>query len=81
MNVSLTPAQIAELKRKASLETDREIYSISFTITEITINNDWSTPVINRNDFHNELVSAIEHYCSRHNIEWEYNATYSAWCD
>lgn len=81
MFVNLTAVQIAKLKKEANMEVDREIYSISFTLDEITINQDWSTPITNRNKFRANIISAIEYYCTQKNVEWEYNATYSAYCD
>jgi hypothetical protein len=80
MGIRLTAEQISALKSKAITETNREIYSITFDEQEITINDSWSiqrdnTP-INEN-----IITAIEKYCTRDNIEWEYASTYSAWCD
>jgi hypothetical protein len=80
MGIQLTQTQINALKVKANIESDRDIYSIRFDGQEITINGDWSiqrdgTP-IDKN-----IITAIEAYCTVNNIEWEYNATYSAWCD
>jgi len=45
---------------------------------EITINGSWS---IQRGNKPIKIVSAIEIYCTRNNIEWEYNSEYSAWCN
>ncbi len=81
MSVALTDLQIKELVAKACIETEREIYSISFDLEEIRINESWSTPITNKSKFHESLISAIEHYCTQENIEWEYSAEYSAWCD
>jgi hypothetical protein len=80
MGIQLTQTQIDKLKGRARTETDREIYSIRFDGRRITINGDWS---IERDgtDIDKNIVSAIEAYCTVANIEWEYNATYSAWCD
>ena len=80
MNIKLTDNQIKNLKSKAIIETDREIYSIKFDGQEITINYDWS---IERNEksIDENIVEAIETYCTNSNIEWEYNSTYSAWCN
>jgi hypothetical protein len=78
--INLTSKQISDYKSKSSLETDREIYKIVVGFREIRINGDWS---IERrsNRIDKAVVSAIEAYCTRDNIEWEYNSTYSAWCD
>lgn len=81
LSVSLTSAQIADLKKEANLSIDREIYSISFTFHEITINGDWTIQIASRNHFRNSLVSAIEQYCTLSNVEWELQAFWSAWCD
>ena len=80
MGIILTEEQITSLKAKANIETDREIYSIRFDGQEITINYNWS---VERDDqpIDKNIVSAIETYCTRNNIEWAYNAEYSAWCD
>ena len=80
MGIILTEEQITSLKAKANIETDRKIYSIRFDGQEITINYNWS---VERDDqpIDKNIVSAIETYCTRNNIEWEYNAEYSAWCD
>jgi hypothetical protein len=81
MNVTLTGLQIAELKAAAKIETDRDIYCLSFDLNEITINGNWSIKIGDRNNFHNELISAIENYCSKENIEWETRLEYAAWCN
>jgi hypothetical protein len=80
MNIKLTDNQIKNLKSKAIIETDREIYSIKFDGQEITINYDWS---IERNEkpIHENIIEAIETYCTKSNIDWEFNSTYSAWCN
>jgi hypothetical protein len=80
MNIKLTDNQIKNLKSKAIIETDREIYSIKFDSQDITINYDWS---IERNEkpIDENIIEAIETYCTKSNIEWEYNSTYSAWCN
>ena len=80
MGIILTEEQITSLKAKANIETDRKIYSIRFDGQEITINYNWS---VERDDqpIDKNIVSAIETYCTRNNIEREYNAEYSAWCD
>lgn len=80
MGIQLTDKQINVLKDKAKTETDREIYSIRFDGKEITINGDWS---IERGvkPINEEIIKAIEEYCTKNNIEWEYQSTYSAWCD
>ena len=81
MRVTITDAQVKDLVENANTETDREIYAISFDLNEITINYNWSTPIASRKDFRGSLISAIEDYCTRENIEWEYQVEYSAWCD
>lgn len=80
IGILLTDEQISALKTKANIERDRQIYSIRFDSQEITINSDWT---MQRNDkpINLNIVSAIEVYCTKENINWEYNATYSAWCD
>lgn len=80
MYIRLTDEQLTALKAKANIETDRDIYYISFDGQEITINGSWS---IQRGSepINKEIISAIETYCTRKNIEWEYNSEYSAWCD
>jgi len=80
MNIKLTDNQIKNLKSKAIIETDREIYSIKFDGQEITINYDWSIKR-NKKPIHENIIEAIETYCTKSNIEWEYNSTYSAWCN
>ena len=80
MNIKLTDNQIKNLKSKAIIETDREIYSIKFDGQEITINYDWSIER-NKKPIHDNIIEAIENYCTKSNIEWEYNSTYSAWCN
>jgi hypothetical protein len=78
--ISLTQKQIEALYKKAKTETDRNIYTIRFDGQEIIINGDWS---IERNGkpINESIVSAIEAYCTKDNIMWEYNSTYSVWCD
>jgi len=80
MNIKLTDNQIKNLKSKAIIETDREIYSIKFDSQDITINYDWS---IERNEkpIHENIIEAIETYCTKSNVDWEFNAMYSAWCN
>ena len=80
MRIDLTSAQIKRYKAKANIETDRDIYTISINDQQITINGDWS---IERQEgtIENGVVKAIESYCTKENIEWEYESTYSAWCD
>lgn len=80
MTIRLTDEQIKGLMSKANMETNREIYSIKFDGQEIIINYDWS---IQRDEtsIDENIIKAIEVYCSKLNIEWEYNSTYSAWCD
>lgn len=80
MGIQLTEKQIVELKAKANIETDRDIYSIRFDSEEININGSWNTERGNKT-INEEVISAIEMFCTRNNIEWEYNSTYSAWCD
>jgi len=80
MRLQLKEKQINEFKQKAVMETEREIYSIMVDMQNITINGSWSTErdetILEKN-----IVTAIENYCTKSNIEWEYNSTYSAWCD
>ena len=78
--IILNDRQIKEAKIKANIETDREIYSISIDEKQITINGDW---LIERNNkgIAKDVISAIEEYCTRSNIEWEQQSTYSTWCD
>jgi len=80
IGIQLTEKQITSLKNKANIEVDREIYSISFDSEEIIINGSWSIQRENK-PTNKEIISAIETYCTRKNIEWEYNSEYSAWCD
>ena len=80
IGIQLTEKQTTSLKNKANIEVDREIYSIRFDNEEITINGSWSIQRENK-PINQEIVSAIEEYCTRNNIEWEYNCAYSAWCD
>lgn len=80
MGIQLTKKQIAGLKAKANTETDRDIYSIRFDSQEIMINGDWSIERDGTNIDKN-IITAIEIYCAKNNIEWEYNSEYSAWCD
>jgi len=77
---SLTSTQIADLKKEANLSIDRDIYSINATPHEITINGDWTIQSTSRNR-RKSLVAAIEEYCTLGNIEWEWRASWSAWCD
>lgn len=80
MSIDLTSAQIERYKAKANTETDRDIYTISIDDQQITINGDWS---IDRGGetIETAIVETVESYCTKENIEWEYEATYSAWCD
>lgn len=80
MNIQLTDKQLKSLQAKAKTETDRDIYYISFNGQEIRINGDWSIQRGNKT-INQEIIAAIEEYCTKRNIEWEYNSTYSAWCD
>jgi len=80
IGIQLTENQINTLKDNANIETDREIYSIRFDSQEITINGSWSIERGN-NPINEEIISAIETFCTRNNIDWEYSSTYSAWCD
>ena len=80
IGIQLTEKQITSLKNKANIEVDREIYSIRFDNEEITINGSWSIQRENK-PINKEIISAIEAYCTRKNIDWEYNSEYSAWCD
>jgi len=73
--------QIAKLKAKANIEIDRDIYSINTTSKEININGDWSIKRNNKLSCMRNVINAITEYCTKSNIEWEYNSTYSAWCD
>jgi hypothetical protein len=80
IGIQLTEDQISALKAKSNIETDRNIYSIRFDNQEITVNGSWSIErdgtLINKN-----IISAIEIFCTKNNIEWEYNSEYAAWCD
>lgn len=80
MGIQLTGKQIVALKSKANTETDREIYNIRFDGEEITINGSWSIKRRNK-PINEEIITAIEKYCSQKNIDWEWQAEYSAWCD
>ena len=80
IGIQLTERQITSLKNKANIEVDREIYSIRFDSEEITINGSWSIHRENK-PINKNIITAIEKYCTRNNIEWEYNSEYSAWCD
>lgn len=80
MRIDLTAAQIERYKAKASIETDRDIYTISIDNQQVTINGDWSIERLERT-IEKCVVKAIESYCTKENIEWEYDSTYSAWCD
>lgn len=81
MYIQLSDEQIKRVVSQAVTEVEREIYSISFDYEEIIINGSWST----KWDFEKEgskgFITAIENYCTRSNIEWEYNSEYSVWCD
>lgn len=81
MNIRLTDEQIKSLINKAVTETYREIYSICFDGEEITINGSWSIERDKTTPINKDIVTAIENYCTRNNIEWEYASEYSAWCD
>lgn len=80
MGITLTDKQIKALICRSNVEVNREIYSIRFDAQNITINGDWS---IERSNIpiNEDIIKAIEEYSTRQNIEWEYNSTYSAWCD
>lgn len=80
MGIQLTGKQIVALKSKANTEMEREIYNIRFDGEEITINGSWSIKRENKPIVQN-IISAIETYCTKSNIEWEYASEYSAWCD
>lgn len=78
--MELREKQITALKSKAKIETDREIYSIIIDEKEITINRDWSIQRENK-PMKENIIKAIEEYCTKENIHWEYNTIYSAWAD
>ena len=78
--IILNDRQIKEAKAKAKIEVDREIYTISINEKEITINGDWSIERKNKG-ITEDVISAIEEYCTQSNIAWEQQSTYSAWCD
>lgn len=80
MGIQLTQNQISALKNKAITETDRDIYTIRFDSEEITINGSWSIQRSNK-PINEDIITAIEAYCTNDNIQWEYNSEYSAWCD
>ena len=77
----LTINQIQFYKEKAKVEIDRDIYSISIGYYDVIINGHWSIERNEKNNILKEIVTAIETYCSRDNIEWEYQSEYTAWCD
>ena len=81
MYIGLTQEQITAVKARAKTETDRKIYTIHFDGKEITINGDWSIERNKQKPINDNIVEAIESYCTKSNIDWEYNTTYSAWCD
>jgi hypothetical protein len=68
IGIQLTEKQITSLKNKANIEVDREIYSIRFDSEEITINGSWSIQRKNK-PINKEIISAIEIYCRRNNID------------
>ena len=80
IGIQLTEKQMLSLRSKANVETDREIYGIRFDGEEITINGSWSIERGNK-PINEEIISAIETFCTKSNIEWEYRSEYSAWCD
>lgn len=80
MGIRLTEQQLLALKSKANIENDREIYYIRFDGQEIIINGSWSIKRGNK-PIDQEIISAIEVYCTKKNIEWEYASEYATWCD
>jgi hypothetical protein len=78
--ITLNNRQIKAAVSQAETEIDREIYSIAITDKEIIINGDWSIKR-DKNSMMQNIIAAIEEYCTRANIEWEYNSSYSAYCD
>lgn len=80
MRVKLTDKQIESIRAKTTTETDRDIYTIHFDSQDIIINGDWSIER-NKMPINENIKEAIEAYCTKSNIEWEYNSTYSMWCD
>jgi hypothetical protein len=80
MSVILSQDRIDQFKAISEMEANRDIYSIQHDQKEITINGSWSIKR-DKTDITEQIVKAIEEYCSRDNIEWEYRSEYSAWCD
>lgn len=82
MFITLTESKIRELTEIANIETERDIYTISYNEKEITINGDWSIEkAINNEDIDTDIVDTIEMYCTKENIDWEYISEYATWCD
>lgn len=81
MKIQLTDEQIKTLISQTVTETEREIYSLVFNDKRIKINGDWSIERDKTKTTSNDIIAAIKEYCTRSNIEWEYNSEYSAWCD
>ena len=81
MSITLTKEQMASLISKANRETEREIYYINFDSQDITINGSWSISRDEKTPINLDIVRAIETYCTKQNIDWEYTSEYSSWCD
>lgn len=76
----LPDREIAALKEQAHIEVDRDIYYVDATSKEIIINGDWSIKR-GKKGIKQDVIAAIEAYCTRENINWEYECAYSAWAD
>lgn len=79
IGIQLTEKQITSLKNKANIEVDREIYSIRFDSEEITINGSWSIQRENK-PINQEIVSAIETYCTRNNKRYKFKMAKISGC-
>lgn len=79
--MKLSDKLIQSYKNKASIEINREIYNICVGCDEICINYDWTIPRDTQKPLNENVVDAITKYCTRGNLEWEWNLEYSAWCD
>jgi hypothetical protein len=78
--INLSNSMIEKLKARTTMEIDRDICSISVTDQEITINQDWAIQRQGKTIIQS-VINSIKEYCTKSNIEWECNSTYSAWCD
>ena len=81
MMIRLTDEQLKTLVNKANREIDRGIYHISFDGNEININGHWSIKRNKETSKNDDIIRAIEEYCTQSNIDWEYRSEYSSWCD